>query len=305
MSFDDHILGGVRVLAAIVDSKSFARAGDAIGMSHSGISRALARLEKRLNVRLLERTTRSVRPTEEGRLFYQQVAPLLAALDEITESTRSEHRAVRGKLRVNVDPFFAREALTPVLGNYLRDHPGLDLELVSRDQLGDIIADGFDLAIRFGHPRSSSLVARKLLETRIVTAAAPAFLERFGKPSDPLALERGDHECIQFRDPETGRPFPWEFHRERNRVIVQTRGSLVVNEVGALHGACLAGIGIAQLMQLGIERHLAEGTLVPLFPEWADERFPLYAYYPSRHYLPAKTRTFLDFVADAVDRRSV
>jgi len=264
------------------------------------VSRALARLEERLGVRLFDRTTRAIRLTDEGRRFYEQVMPLMAGLEDATSAAGRSAQAVRGRLRVNVDPFFSRLTLGPQLGTFLSAHPGLELELVTRDQLGDMVADGFDLAIRFGHPKSSTLVARKLMETRIVTAASPEYLARHGRPRVPRDLEAGPHVCIQFRDPETGRPFPWEFHRGRRKIVFESSGPLTVNEAGTLQSVCAAGFGIGQLMMLGNEALFAKGQLVDLFPDWADERFPLYAYYPSRFQVPAKTRTFLQFVTGLV-----
>jgi DNA-binding transcriptional LysR family regulator len=124
------------------------------------------------------------------------------------------------------------------------------------------VADGFDLAVRFGHPRPSTLVARKLLDTRMVTVAAPAYLKRHGRPEDPRELEKGHHVCIQFRDPETGRPYPWEFHRRRRKLVLETSGSLTVNDAGTLYSVCLAGHGMAQVMDLGVGPMIADGRLV-------------------------------------------
>ena len=295
--FDERILNGMGVLSAIVDTGSFAAAGDMLDMSQSGVSRCIARLETRLGVRLLDRTTRSVTLTDEGRRLYEQVMPLLAALEEAATSATQGATAVRGRLRVNVDPFFSRLLLAPKLGSFIDQYPELRLELVTRDQLGDMIADGFDLAVRFGEPRPSSLVARKLLDTRILTVAAPAYLKRKGRPEQPSELESDAHQCIRFRDPETGRPFDWEFFRGRKRIAVEVGGRLTVNDVGTMHSVCLAGHAIAQVMELGVEQLLADGRLVELFPDWPDDRFPLYALYPSRHHVPAKVRMFLDFIA--------
>ncbi|HEY9104733.1 LysR family transcriptional regulator [Chitinimonas sp.] len=294
MAFDERLIGGVGVLAAIVESGSFARAGEVLNMSQSGVSRAVARLEARLGTRLFDRTTRSVTLTEEGRRFYEQVVPLMAGLEEAASSAAMGAKAVRGRLRINVDPFFSRLILGPRLGAFLALHPDLQLDLVTRDQLGDMIAEGFDLAVRFGYPQSSSLVARRLLETRILTVAAPSYLARHGWPSTPDELV--GHTCIQFREADTGRPYAWEFHRGGERKVVATRGQLMVNEAGTLLGASLAGYGISQIMAWGSEELLATGQLMELFPDWPDERFPLYALHPSRHYQPAKTRAFLDFL---------
>ncbi|HDR9240334.1 LysR family transcriptional regulator [Burkholderia vietnamiensis] len=294
--FDERMLNGMGVLAAIVDTGSFAGAGEILDMSQSGVSRAIARLEGRLGVRLLERTTRSVTLTDEGRRFYEQVMPLLGALEEATTHATQGATAVRGRLRVNVDPFFSRFVLGPQLGSFIEEYPELRVELVTRDQLGDMIADGFELAVRFGHPQPSTLVARKLLETRILTVAAPSYLKRHGRPLQPADLERDTHACIRYRDPATGHPFDWEFHRGRKKLVVDVAGRLTVNDVGTMHSVCLAGHAIAQVMELGVEAPLADGRLVDLFPDWPDDRFPLYALYPSRRYVPAKVRAFLDFI---------
>src|SRR5271156_1936073 len=137
MPFDGRILSGVSVLAAVVEGGSFVKAAELIGITDSGVSRAIGRLETRLNVRLLDRTTRSVTLTDEGRRLYEQVMPLLAALEEAATSATEGATAVRGRLRVNVDPFFSRLLLAPKLGSFLDQYPELRLELVTRDQLGD------------------------------------------------------------------------------------------------------------------------------------------------------------------------
>ncbi|WP_042303885.1 LysR family transcriptional regulator [Paraburkholderia kururiensis] len=294
--FDERTLNGMGVLAAIVKSGSFAAAGERLDMSQPGVSRAVARLEARLGVRLLDRTTRSVTLTDEGRRLYEQVMPLLDALEEAATSATQGATAVRGRLRANIDPFFSQLVLAPQLGAFVEQYPELRVELVTRDQLGDMVADGFDLAVRFGVPRTSSLVARKLLETRILTVAAPSYLKRRARPVHPNDLQGETHACIRFRDPDTGRPFDWEFHRGRKKIVVEAAGRLTVNDVRTMHGVCMAGHGIAQVMELGVEPYLADGRLVDLFPDWPDDRFPLYAYYPSRHHVPAKVRAFLDFI---------
>jgi len=295
-SFDERIVNGISVLSAIIDSGTFAAAGDVLNMSQSGVSRAIARLEGRLGIRLLERTTRSVGLTEEGRRFYEQVAPLLAGLEEAAASAAQGTTAVRGRLRVNIDPYFSRLILGPRLGTFLEAYPQLSLELITRDQVGDLVADGFDLAVRFGHPRPSTLIARKLIDTRMLTVASPAYLKRHGHPQDPRELEGGGHVCIQFRDPETGRPYPWEFHKKRKKLVFDLSGQLTVNDAGTLYSVCLAGHGMAQVMDLGVEPMLVDGRLVDVFPDWPDERFPLYALHPSRYHLPAKTRAFIEFI---------
>ncbi|HTH94325.1 MAG TPA: LysR family transcriptional regulator [Rhodocyclaceae bacterium] len=296
MSFDERVLNGMSVFSAIVDTGSFARASDVLDMSQPGVSRAVARLEGRLGIRLFDRTTRSVTLTDEGRRFYEQVQPLLAGLEEAAASAAMGGKSVRGRLRVNLDPFFSRMVLGPHLGSFLDRYPELQLELITRDQLGDMVGDGFDLALRFGQARNSSLVARKLRDFRILTVATPDYIRRNGRPETPQALEDRRHTCVLFREPETGRPYSWEFHRGRKKIELTPQSQLVVNDAGTLYASCFAGYGIIQVMDLGVEAMLESGQLVDLFPDWPDETFPLYAYYPSRRHPPAKTRAFLDFI---------
>jgi len=294
MTADARILGGVSTLAAVVESGSFVKAAEALGVTQSAVSRAVSRLETRLGIRLLHRTTRSVKLTAEGQRFYEEIAPMLSGIRDAVTSATGAAAVVSGRLRVNIDPFVSRLLLAPQIGSFLNRYPELSLELITRDSLGDLIGEGFDVAVRFGDPPTSSLVVRKVLETRILTVAAPSYIERHGRPTKPSELTR--HHCIQFRNPGTGQPFEWEFHRGRKIVPVKTSGRLLLTDVGTMLGACIAGVGIAQVMALGIQDLLDGGQLVELFPDWPNEKFPLFALYPSRTLPPAKLRAFLDFV---------
>ena len=294
MTADTRILGGVSTLAAVVESGSFVKAAEALGVTQSAVSRAVSRLETRLGIRLLHRTTRSVKLTAEGQRFYEEIAPMLSGIRDAVTSATGAAAVVSGRLRVNIDPFVSRLLLAPQIGSFLNRYPELSLELITRDSLGDLIGEGFDVAVRFGDPPTSSLVVRKVLDTRILTVAAPSYIERHGRPTKPSELSR--HHCIQFRNPGTGQPFEWEFHRGRKIVPVKTSGRLLLTDVGTMLGACIAGVGIAQVMALGIQDLLDGGQLVELFPDWPNEKFPLFALYPSRTLPPAKLRAFLDFV---------
>src|SRR5262245_17977648 len=194
MAFDARVISNVGVLAAVVEGGSFARAADALGLSRSGVSRAVSRLEARVGVRLLDRTTRVVALTDEGRRLYSEVAPLLSGIEDAVTITSGSSVSVRGRLRVNVDAFFSRLLFTPHVAEFLALYPDLSLELVARDQLGDLVGEGFDIAMRFGTPPVSSLVGRKLLETRTVTVASPGYVEAHGAPTTPAEL--AGHSCI-------------------------------------------------------------------------------------------------------------
>jgi DNA-binding transcriptional LysR family regulator len=258
MAFDGRMLAGIGVLDEIVQTGNFARAGQALGLTPSGISRAVARLEAQLGVRLFDRTPRAVRLTDEGRRFHAQIAPLLEGLETAAADLSPAAGAVRGRLRVNADPWFARLVLAPRLPLLLARHPELSLEIVVRDTPGDLVAEGMDVAVRFGEIGPPSLIARKLLETRIIAIAAPSYLKRHGTPRRPADLLK--HDCLLFRDPVSGRPFGWEFRRKNEVVEVDVQG----------------------------------------LPDWAEERYALTSYHPSRQYTPAKVRAFLDFLLESM-----
>lgn len=293
MAFDARILTGVGVMAAVTETGNFARAAEALGLTPSGVSRAVARLEARVGVRLFNRTPRSVTLTEEGRRFHAQVGPLLAAIEEAATEAAGAAGAVSGKLRVNVDPWFARTVLAPSLPRFLSAYPLLSIDLIVSNHREDMMA-GVDLAVRFGPPEGASLIARKLLETRVLTCAAPAYLERYGVPDTPHDLLR--HETILFRDPQTGLSFAWGFSRNGEEFEVDVRGQIMTDDPSTAIEACIAGQGVFQMLELGLGRWLERGELVQILVDWSVETYPLYAYHPSRHLPPAKVRAFLDFV---------
>jgi DNA-binding transcriptional LysR family regulator len=297
MSADGRLLSGIGVLAVVVEAGSFVGAARALGVTQSGVSRAVARLEQRVGVRLFERNARAVTLTDEGRRFYEQVAPLLADLDQAVTDVGRASGAVRGVLRVSINPLVARFMLAPRLTDFLAAYPELSLQLTVRDDAGSLVAEGFDVAVRFGEPALSGQIVRRLLETRVVTCASPGYLARHGKPPQPQDLAQ--HECIQFPDPATGRPFSWEFHRKGRVVKVQTSGRLTINDVDMMLTACEEGHGIAQLLEFAA-KGLHDGRLVDLFPEWNEERFPLCVHFPSRRHRAANVRAFVEVVAAAV-----
>jgi DNA-binding transcriptional LysR family regulator len=300
MAFDGRILSGVSVLAAVVDGGSFVKAAELIGLTDSGVSRAISRLESRLGVRLLDRTTRSVTLTDEGRRFYEEVKPHLNAIEDAAVIASGTVSAVRGRLKIDIDPFFLPLVLAGRLGAFCERYPELAIEFVTSERVGDLVSEGIDLAIRFGQPRLSTLVSRKLVEAPILTLASPRYLERYGKPEHPSDLSR--HRCLQFLDPYTGRAFDWEFIRDRETIEVPTSGPLTFTDPKSMLEECLAGTGIAQVIGWGIKGSLASGALVDLFPDWHGERFPLFAFHPSRKHPPAKVRAFVEFCVKVIQQ---
>ncbi len=295
MGFDGRVVSGVGVLTAVVDAGSFVGAARGLGLTQSGVSRAVARLEQRVGARLFERNARAVTLTDEGKRFYEKVAPLLSDLDEAVADIGRASSAVRGVLRVSIHPVAMQYILAPRLTEFLAAHPELSLDLAVRDDSGALVAEGFDVAMRFGEPALPGQIVRRLLETRVVTCASPGYLARHGRPRQPQDLK--GHECIQFPDPQTGRPFAWEFHRKGRVVKAPTSGRLTLNDGATMLLACEQGHGIAQSLEFAATG-LASGRLIDLFPDWNEERFPLYIYFASRRHLSAKVRAFVDFAVD-------
>ena len=298
MPYDGRLLSGVTVLMAVIEAGSMARAAEALGLTSSGVGRAVSRLEARIGVRLLERTTRTMTLTDEGRRFYEEVGPHLDGIEQAAMTAAGAAGTVRGRLRVNVDPFFTRVVLAGQVAAFLDRHPNVRLELIMRDHVGDLVADGFDLALRFGEPPTGSLISRKLIETRILTVASPSYIKRHGRPKHPS--EVAHLPCIDFYDAANACAFEWEFRNDAEVLPVKPSSRLMVSDVGAMLGACEAGAGIAQIMELGSKQIVDSGRLVELFPDWPGELFPLYALYPSRQHRAAKVRAFVDFAIDAL-----
>ena len=252
MVSDPRFLSGLPVLAAVIECKNFVRAGEALGLTQSGVSRAIQRLEERLSIRIFERTSKIVRLTDDGKAFCEKKpCTLLAQLEDLAEGAQNISGVARGQLRVNVDPTFARLFLAPRLGAFLQAHPALRLELMASDRLGDMVADGFDVAIRFGEPEPSALIVRRLLRTRVLTCASPAYLKRHGRPRLPQELDTKKHECLLFRDSATRRPFPVGISSREKSLVASpfaVKGRLILNDVAigpTGMDTCLAGHGVA------------------------------------------------------------
>jgi DNA-binding transcriptional LysR family regulator len=293
--FDTRLLTGAGVVAAVAETGNFARAAEVLGLTPSGVSRAVGRLEARIGIRLFDRGPRRVSLTEEGKRFHSRIAPLLAGLEEAAASAAGAGTVVSGRLRLSVDPWFARTILAPSIGTFVQRHPLLSVDLLTSNHREEMMA-GVDVAIRFGSSPDSSLVAHRLLDSRVLTCASPQYLELHGTPTTPEELEQ--HQLIMFRDPLTGLPFQWEFARAGALVPVRAAGRVMLDDPSAAVALCVAGGGIFQSLALGLGPHLANGQLVEILTEWSDEHFPLFAYRASRHEPPAKVRAFLEFARE-------
>lgn len=304
MGFDEQTLSDSNIFVAVVRCGSFANAARSLNLSQSVASRAVARLEKRVGVRVLDRTTRSVSLTDDGRKLFERLGPLLQGFEDAFASITEERSRVRGRLRVKMHPTLAHVISGKQFKAFLENYSELSVELISSDKLGDLVGEGIDIALHVGELPSSSLIAKKLLETRVITVASPDYIARHAKIAHPNDLLKQEHTLIDYRNPETGRAFQWEYHRGRKIEKIATPGRFIVSDIVNLHGICMAGWGIAQVLEVAVKPMLEAGALVKLLPEWSDEHYPINAVYLSRNYVPPKVRVFIDFVSSAVSRQT-
>jgi DNA-binding transcriptional LysR family regulator len=275
------------LFVTVVRENGFTRAAHKLGSTKQSVSDRIARLETLLGVRLLERTTRRVRPTELGAIYFERCSRIAAAVEEANQEVRSRQIELTGLLRVTAPFLFGRRFLTPIVATFMRQHPKVRVEIVLGDRRTHLIDDGFDLAIRVGALDDSSLTARHLGNARISTVASPRLLKRLGL-TDAALLDGVD--CIGIRAEEE-----WVVQGRRLRI----RPKLVVNDLEIACAAALAEIGIAYLPELVTAPHLRSGALIRAFEESSPFRVPVYAVYPSRQFLPAKVRAFIDLLAAA------
>ena len=292
-------LADLDAFAAVARARSFRGAAMLRGASASTLSEAVRRLESRLGLRLLNRTTRSVTPTEAGEKLLARLGPALGEIGAALEAASSLTDAPTGSLKLNVPTFVARFVLPPIVSAFLKAHPGVTVEATAQDTFIDIIAAGFDAGIRYEERLERDMIATPIgpRRQRFITAAAPAYLKARGRPKHPRDLL--NHSCIVHRFP-SGRAARWEFERDGEVVRIAPSGPLVADTFEIELEAAVAGIGIIAMFGEALAEPLASGALVPVLADWQQDFSGPYLYYPSRKHMPAPLRAFLDFVKKPV-----
>ena len=274
--------------------QSFAQAARHLERHTSAVSRAVASLENRLGVRLLQRTTRRVTLSDAGRDYFKRCEALLAEFDGAEAAVRDHATSLRGNLRVSAATGTGQSLFAPIVPEFLVAHPLVTLDLQLTNRYVDLVEEGYDLALRVGALAADSrLVARRLASTRPVLLASPAYLERHGSPRTPQQLR--DHACLVM---DIGaRPQRWQLERARTRAAVDVTGPLRSNNSFALLRACKAGLGVGLLPESVVGADVNRGELRRVLPGWVSTEQGIYAVYPSARFIPAKVRAFVDFVA--------
>lgn len=288
-------LAAMEAFVAVVEAGSFARASERLGISTTSASRLVSTLEAHLDARLLHRTTRRLSLTDAGRVYYQHCTTLLSDLAEAEAAVSADNRVASGLLRVSAPVSFGTRHLAAMLPRFRQEQPKVSLELSLNDRVVDLVEEGHDLAVRISNQLPTSLVARPLAPIRIVVCAAPAYLERHGRPRAPDDLSR--HQCLlySYSDPVD----QWNFTGPNGPQQVPVSGFLTANNGDVLRMAALAGEGIVRQPSFIVGGDLLSGRLVPLLESYATPLQMAYAVYPSRRHLAARVRAFIDFLAEA------
>jgi len=288
--------GNLTELIAFVESvkaSSFSAAARALGTTPSAISKRVAKLEDRLGVRLLQRTTRSLSLTPEGLTYYDSVAHLLQELDDVSERLTSRTRP-HGKLTVSVSVDFGQSFLVQALPDFLAQYPEIELDLRLSDRLVNLVTENIDVALRLGTPPDSSLVRQHLGETQLVLCASPAYLTQHGTPNSPQDLVH--HNCMRYVF--DGQPLPWEFWIDQTWQTVPVTGSLKSDNGDILRQAALVGLGCARLLDFQIRAELHRGQLIALFSEQMPPGLPIQAVFVHKRRLSPRVQAFLDFMVE-------
>ena len=289
-------LNEILMFMAVVDAGSFVAGGQAMGLTRSAASKAVGRLEDRLNARLLNRTTRTLTLTDEGRGFYNRGRAILQAIEDAEASVARRGGTPRGLLRLTVPDAYGRLVILPLIGQYLASWPELRMEVSFTDRQADIVEEGYDLAIRIGEaPPDTQLVSRVVARYGWVLVAAPVYVEVQGEPPNIEGL--GDHSRLVFSS--RGRRQSWRFRKpDGTWIAAQGRSRLRLDSGEALRDAAVAGLGIAFLPDFVVAHDLAVGRLRRLLPDLDGGDAVITAIYPSRRLLEPRVRRFIDLLAE-------
>lgn len=288
----------MQAFARVVETGSFTKAADTLHISRTSVTQLVQQLEARLRVRLLNRTTRKVNVTADGAAYYERVVRLLAEMDDAETSLSGAAMTPRGRLRVDVPSPLARMILIPALPDFYARYPEIQLALGVSDRIVDIIGENVDCVLRGGAISDQSLVARHVGDLQFGVYAAPGYLQRVGNPAHPRELEDSRHSLVGFLWSRSRRVLPYTLERAGERLDVQGRQVLTVDDGNAYLAAGLAGLGVLWLPHYMARPHLDSGELLPLFSDWHLQPMPLYLAFPPNRHVSAKLRVFIDWVAE-------
>lgn len=289
-------LNGFVVFVRVAETRSFVAASRLLGVSASAIGKSVARLEEKLGVRLFHRSTRSVTLTAEGALFLERSRRILAEIEAAELELSQATAAPRGRLRVSLP--LVSSLVLPVLGEFMREYPAIELDLDFTDRLVDVIEEGFDVVVRTGHPTDSRLSARRLGSFRSMLVASPDYLARRGLPTAPADLL--EHTCLHYRFPNSGKLEPWALRLAPGDPELQLPTSMICNNIETRVCFALQGLGIAYLPEFAIAEPLADGRLLAVLADRVERAGVFHVLWPASRHPSPKVRALVDFLCARV-----
>lgn len=283
---------GVNEFVAVAETESFTRAAKRLDVSTAHVSRQISALEDRLSTRLFYRTTRRVSTTEAGQIYYQHCRQILDALEQAERSMTNMQLVPQGRLRLTAPVTYGEKSIAPLVNDFVLRYPELDVEMKLTNQQLDLVAEGYDLAVRLGKLDDSSLMARRLASRTLYVCASPAYLAVHGTPHSLSELEH--HNCLQ------GNLGYWRFQDAGHPRNVRIRGNVRCDSGRALLDAALKGVGIVQLPDYYVGPALDAGTLIPLLTHYQEDDDGIWAVYPHNRHLLPKVRMLLDYFVDSL-----
>lgn len=285
-------LNAISIFCKVIETQSFTQAAAQQNISVAMASKLVSQLEEYLKVRLLQRTTRKIVPTEAGMIYYQRCQGILLDLDEADASISNMTTSLHGNLLISVPRDFGLLFIAPNLPMFIAAYPHLHVEVEFNDKKIDLVAEGYDLALRIGYMQDSSLVARKISTSTIHFAAAPRYLEQYGTPQTPNDLEH--HEGLLYKS--TPNQVNWLGSRLNHTQRFKIKSKAVSNNGLALLDMAKAGLGIVNLPRFILGDAFEKGELVEILPEYKQQELEIHVVYPNRRHLPAKVRAFIEFL---------
>lgn len=282
---------------AVARLGSFTHAANHLGVTPSAVSQNIQALEARLGVRLFNRTSRSVRLSDEGKTFYQRVAPAMSQIDVAADDIRTLHGEPVGLLRITLPQLAASLLVMPYLAEFQARYPQVQLELFTDDHFSDLVLGSFDAGIRMRAMLQKDMIAVPIDNgQRRVVIASPGYLAQRGVPLTPAALS--EHNCLRYRFPGSGKFEPWYFRQNDEHLTLEVSGSLTFNEDRLIKDAALAGLGMTQRFRGTVQRELESGQLVEVLADYAGDSPGFFIYFPASRHMPLKLRVFVDFMRE-------
>ena len=287
----------MQAFVRVVEAGTFTKAADSMGLPKPTVTRLIQDLERELDTKLLNRTTRKVTVTVDGAAYYEQANRLLGEVHELEASMSRAKASPRGKLKVDIPSSLGLAVIIPALPDFYARYPDIQLELGVSDRPVDIIAENVDCVIRGGEITDQSMVARRIGEFYLISCASPDYLKRHGTPVHPSELDDA-HYSIRYMSARNGKLYTFKMYKDGEVVEAGGRHQLSVNDSNAGVAAGLAGLGVLHTLSFLVQHHISSGALEPLFSGWCTEPKPIYVVYPPNRHLSNKVRVFVDWVAE-------